>query len=280
MDSHIGKSIHLSRLMRPSTGRGVIVAASHPILTGPLPAQRTLDEVKQVFPTLYGADAVMTTPGTLPHVADLYRGRGAPGLVMHMDWMNWYRPFYRAGGPDAQEGTVVSIATVEELAAAGVDGLMTYLYLGHDDTRLERDEVERNARLARECDKWGLVLIIEPQPAQDRRDPHARDPQQMAFYSRVAAELGADIVKSDLPAGPTLADRLEGFHEVASTSTAPVMLAGGPMESDEETIALAKGSVDAGGAGLVFGRKIYQSPDPAAMIRALNAVVHGEDEPA
>ncbi len=278
MDSHLGKTIRMSRLIRPSTGRGIIVAASHPILTGPIDAQRTLAEVKEVFPKLRGADAVMTTPGTLPHVLSLYQGRNAPGLVMHMDWMNWYRPFYQAGGREAAEGTAVSIATVEELAQCGVDGLMSYLYLGHEDTRLERDEVERNARLARDCDRWGLALIIEPQPAQGGRDPDARAPEQMAFYARVAAEIGADIVKSDLPEGPTLNARIDGFGLVASSCTAPVMLAGGPMENDEQTMQLAAASVRAGGAGLVFGRKIYQSPDPAAMITALSDVVHGSPD--
>lgn len=275
MDSHIGKSIRLSRLLRPSTGRGIIVAASHPILMGPMVAQRTLAEVKSVFPKLFNADAVMTTPGNLRHVVDLYRGRNAPGLVIHMDWMNWDREFYRAFGKEASEGTAASVATVEDLVQAGADGLMTYLCLGHSDTRLERDEIERNARLARECARWGLALIIEPWAAQDRRDPNAWKAKQMAFYARVAAEIGADIVKSNLPSGSTLAERLDGFHEVASTSTAPVLLAGGPMESDEQTLALTKGSIDAGGAGLVFGRKIYQSPDPDALIGKLSAAVHG-----
>lgn len=274
MDSHLGKSIRLSRLLRPSTQRGIIVAASHPVLTGPLDAQRTLAEVQAVFPKLTSADAVMTTPGNLPHVIDIYRGRNAPGLVIHMDWMNWYREFYRAGGTQAPEGTAASIASLEDLVQSGVDGIMTYLFLGHSDTRLERDEIERNAKLARECARWGVALIIEPQPAQDRRDDSARDGKHMAFYARVAAELGADIVKSDLPDGVTLAERLDGFHEVASTCTAPVMLAGGPMESDDQTIALAKASIDAGGAGLVFGRKIYQSPDPAWLLAQLNRVVH------
>lgn len=276
MDSHLGKRIRLARLLRPATQRGIIVAASHPILTGPIAAQRTLQEVQSVFPKLTGADAVMTTPGNLPHVIDIYRGRNAPGLVIHMDWMNWYREFYRAGGLQP-EGTVASIATLEDLVQSGADGIMTYLYLGHSDTRLERDEIERNAKLARDCARWGVALIIEPQPAQDRRNPEARDGKHMAFYSRVAAELGADIVKSDLPDGVTLSERLDAFHEVASTSTAPVLLAGGPMESDEQTLALAQGSLEAGGAGLVFGRKIYQSPNPVALIAKLNKVIHGED---
>lgn len=276
MDSHLGKSIRLARLLRPATKRGLIVAASHPVLTGPIEAQRTLQEVQAVFPKLSGADAVMTTPGNLPHVIDIYRGRNTPGLVIHMDWMNWYREFYRAGGAEAPEGTVTSIANIEDLVQSGVDGIMTYLYLGHSDPRLERDEIERNAKLARDCARWGVSLIIEPQPAQDRRDPDARNGKRMAFYSRIAAELGADIVKSDLPEGATLVERLDGFHEVASCTTAPVLLAGGPMESDEQTLALAKGSIESGGAGLVFGRKIYQSPDPALLIAKLNKVIHGD----
>lgn len=274
MDSHIGKSIRLGRIMRPETGRGIVVASSHPVLFGPVPGLSTREEVVDTFSKLSGADAVMCSPGTLAHVVDLYRGRNSPGLVIHMDWMNSQRPFYPAGYPRA-EGTVVSLATVEELVQTGADGFMTYLYVGHEDPRLERDEIERNARLARECAKWGIVLIIEPQPAQDRRDPDARKPGQMAFYARVAADIGADIVKSDLPAGDTFEERIDGFGQVTSGSTVPVMLAGGPMQNDEQTFELASQSIKVGGAGLVFGRKIYQSPDPAAMLDKLAAVVHG-----
>lgn len=269
MDLQTGKSIRLSRLLRPTTGRGLVVAASHPILMGPIDGQRTLDEIRSLFPKLAHADAVMTTPGTLRHVVDVFRGRNAPALVIHMDWMNWYRPMYRAGGADASEGTAASISTAEELVASGVDGLMSYLYLGHRDTRLERDEVERNAKLVRECARWGLVLIIEPQPARDRVDAEARSPKAMAFYARVAAELGADIVKSDLPG------TIDGFFEVTSTCPAPVLLAGGPIEDDAATLKLAKDSLTAGGRGLVFGRKIYQSPDPARLISELNDIIHG-----
>lgn len=269
MDSQMGKNLRLSRLLRPSTGRGLIVAASHPILVGPIDAQRTMAEVRALYPKLAGADAIMTTPGTLKHVAEVFQGRNAPALVMHMDWMNWYRPLFRAGGPDAAEGTAASIATVEQFVELGADAMMSYLYLGHRDTRLERDEIERNAKLVRECARWGLVLIIEPQPARDRVDPEARTAEAMAFYARVAGELGADIVKSDLP---LLGD---GFAEVTAGCPAPVLLAGGPAQNDADTLALAKKSLDDGGSGLVFGRRIYQSADPAHLICALNGVIHG-----
>lgn len=187
MNSAQGKRIHLSRLIRPSSGRGIIIAASHPILYGPIAGQRKLEETRATFAKLCTADAVMTTQGTLRHVVDIFRGRDAPGLVMHMDWMNWDRPFRQAGGAQAAEGTCVSVATVEELVAAGVDGLMTYLYLGHSDTRLERDEIDRNARIARACEKWGLAMIIEPQPAQVGRDAQAFSAKHLTCYARIWA---------------------------------------------------------------------------------------------
>lgn len=275
MDSRTGKDVRLSRVLRPATSRGVVVATSHGVLTGPPGGQRTREEIDTLFAKLRAADAVMVAPGMLRRVEHLYLGRDSPGLVVELDWKSWNRPIYPPLVDGRSEGTCAPLARCEDLAAAGVDAVMTYLYVGHEDQRLERDEVERNARIARECERWGIGLIIEPRSAREGLEDHARAASTLAFYCRLAAEIGADIVKCVWPGSA------DAFSEVTSTCFAPVLLAGGPGEETPDAAArLAREAVDAGGSGVMFGRKIYRSPDPERTLAALLDAVHDEERSA
>lgn len=271
MDSHIGKRIRLGRVLSPEDGRTIVVATSHGVLTGPPGGQRTREEIARTFSQLRDADAVMVAPGMLRVVQDTFVGRDRPGVVVELDWKSWNRPVYTNLTDGRGEGTTASLASVEDLAASGVDAVMTYLYVGQMDSRLEREEIERNARIARECARWGIGLVIEPRSAREGQDEDATSTKVLSFYARLAAEIGADLVKVVWPSSGQ-----EGFAEVAETCFVPVVLAGGPGdETPEAASALARQAVDAGGAGVMFGRKVYRSPDPAATLRALREVVHG-----
>jgi class I fructose-bisphosphate aldolase len=222
-----------------------------------------------MFPKLRAADAVMVAPGMVRMVEDLYVGRDRPGLVIELDWKSWNRTIYQPLTDGRGEGAVMSLASVEDLAAAGVDGVMTYLYVGQLDGRLERSEVQRNAQLARECARWGIGFIVEPRSAREGLDPDAESGKVLSFYCRVAAEIGADIVKVIWPGDA------DALHEVAESCFVPVVLAGGPGdESAEGATALAVQAMRAGCAGLMFGRKIYQSEDPELTLQRLIEVVH------
>lgn len=79
--------------------------------------------------------------------------------------------------------------------------------------------------------------------------------------ARVAAELGADIVK---------AFYTENFDKVIENCPVPVILAGGPKGSD--IIDIAKSALDAGAKGFAFGRNIFQSSEPIEIIRRLDGL--------
>jgi DhnA family fructose-bisphosphate aldolase class Ia len=79
--------------------------------------------------------------------------------------------------------------------------------------------------------------------------------------ARIAAELGADVVK---------AFYVEGFDRVVSSCPAPVILAGGPK--DRDIVEVARTALGAGAKGLAFGRNIFQHPRPAEIVAALDAL--------
>lgn len=271
MDARTGKKIRLGRILNPNSGRTIVVAASHGVLTGAPSGLRTVPEMLRVFDQLGGANGIMVAPGSVPHIEQTFVGRERPSLVVHVDWKSHGRPLLTPGEAGISEGTIASLATIEEVSAAGADAVMSYLYVGHNDNDLERREIERNARLAADCARLGIVLIIEPRAVLDYKDDsYVSNAELLAWYCRLSAEIGADIVKCIWP-GST-----EAYAEVVARTTVPVVLAGGSAGDDRilETMTLARSTVVAGGAGVMFGRRIYSSASPAAVLAGLRRVIH------
>jgi class I fructose-bisphosphate aldolase len=270
MDSRTGKKIRLGRLLDPTTHRGVVVAASHGVMSGPPSGLKTKAEITDVFTKVGEADGVMVSPGMIPLTEEFFVGRGRPGFVLHLDWKNHGRRIYTPGEDGRSEGVLAQLATMEEVAASGIDAVMTYLYLGQRDSTLERAEIERNARIVRDAERLGLAVIIEPRSALEAEGGDAFSTEVLSLYCRISADIGADIVKVIWNGS------VENFAPVAETCYAPILVAGGPGgESPEETYQLAADSIEAGAAGVMFGRRVFRAGDPAAVLRGLKQVVHG-----
>jgi CheY-like chemotaxis protein len=82
----------------------------------------------------------------------------------------------------------------------------------------------------------------------------------------IGFEYGADAVK--------VLCSSKDFDKVVKAVPVPVVMAGGPKTASLEDI--VKYSVECGGKGCAIGRNVYGSEDPAARIKALRAIVHGE----
>lgn len=266
MDARTGKKIRRGRLFDSRSGRSLIVAYSHGVLTGPAPGLRTLAEMSHVTAAIHRADGLMVTPGLLEALEEAFIGRDRPSLVVHMDWQNFSRNVlpYR-------EGVSEAMATVEEVVAAGADAIMTYLFVGQEDPRDEQAEVRRNAQLARACERMGLILIIEPRSAREKKvSGDKNDLAIMSLYTRMSAEIGADIIKCIYPGSR------EAMEEIVAGCPAPVLVAGGARkESVRDSLQEAADSIAAGAAGLIYGRNIYQASDPARALDAFRGIVHG-----
>ncbi|MCX7027051.1 MAG: hypothetical protein NT061_06155 [Spirochaetes bacterium] len=80
--------------------------------------------------------------------------------------------------------------------------------------------------------------------------------------ARVAAELGADIVK---------AFYVDGFDKVTAACPVPVILAGGPKDRDITSV--AKQALSEGARGFAFGRNIFQAENPEAVVEKLGKIL-------
>ena len=155
----------------------------------------------------------------------------------------------------------------------GADAVISY---GFPGIEVDAATLKIIGELAAESDKYGLVSIAEMHacPSPGVKDPY--DVEVIASESRIASEFGADIVKTDYSGSA------ESFRYVTSACPAPIIIAGGSKcDTPRDTFVMLQGALDAGGAGCVFGRQIWQDACPYAMTRALVAQIHdnvGVDE--
>lgn len=266
MDSRTGKKIRMARFFNQQSQNTLLVAYSHGVIMGPLPGMMSLAEMERACDEMSAVDGLMVAPGMLPQLEQYFIGRDKPALMCHMDYQSYVRDVL----PYNQGGTV-ELATVEQALASGADGIMTYLYVGHPESEIEKLEIQRNARLARECERLGMVFMVEALSARLREYPeHRADVKIQALGCRIAAELGADIVKAFYPGS------LENVTEMARTCPVPLLLAGGAKAANpEEAYSNAGDAIKAGARGLVFGRNIFEADDVPAAVHRYRQIVHG-----
>jgi fructose-bisphosphate aldolase, class I len=240
------------------TQRQLVVAMDHGRAMGAVKGLedpgRVIDAVLEV-----GVDAIMTSFGTVKRHRDALIGQ-VP-VILRLD-----------GGPshyreDWLRSTRWSLLhTVEDARALGADGVCTMVFLGSE---VELETLEITAEVAGECLADGLPLMVEALPCPGERIPDPNDADAMASACRIGFEHGADVLKTYATGGA------ESFRKVIESCPAPVLIAGGPkMDSERALLQTVRDTLNAGGMGVVFGRNIWQSRNPAAMVRALRHLVH------
>jgi fructose-bisphosphate aldolase, class I len=258
-----GKLLRLHRILDRATGKGVVVAFDHGSMLGPIPGISPPRARVAMF-LEGGADAILMSPGVLRASEDLLVGKRT-GIIVRLDWTNMWRDPKLLG---FDEGRSCAIGSVEDAVRWGADAVLTYMFVGLGDAASEAEEVHRNAEVNRACERLGIVHIIESM-ARGSRVMRPNSKEFVALHTRIAGELGADLIKTDF------LDQEADTAEIVATSLVPVLLAGGPKMSESNALGIIERSVRAGAAGIVFGRNVFQASDPVAFLREARRVVHG-----
>jgi putative autoinducer-2 (AI-2) aldolase len=246
-----GKQNRLSRILNPKTGRGLIVAIDHGMALGPMTG---IEKPGVVFDMLEPyTDAWLMTKGIFTHV---YQPHGDRGIILRASGGA------TIAGPDiTAEGPT---ASVEELVSLSADAIAVSAYIGSEN---EHETLRHMAGAAGCCHRWGVPLVGVIGVGKDKEKAH--DPKFIALGARVAAEHGADIVKTYYTA--------KDFDKVTGGCPVPIAIAGGPKcETDEDTLAMIRGALDGGAAGIVMGRNIWQSQRPVALMKIVRAMIHAD----
>lgn len=251
-----GKKLRLGRIFKDD-GRALIFAMDHGLVRG---AAKGLERPRELIASVIkgGADAMLTSPGIVAHCGDIIKGKLA--IILRIDGGTTIYRKNPSIGP-------LPIRSVEEALRMGADAVGVMGTIGTD---FERDTLLTIAQAAEECSKWGMLLMAEMVSRKDDFKDHVTE--QVKAISRIGAELGADFIKTPYTGSA------DSFREVVSTCLVPVVILGGAMEAektDESILRAAYGAIQAGGAGVAFGRNIWQHPRPEAITRAVASIVHG-----
>jgi DhnA family fructose-bisphosphate aldolase class Ia len=264
MSTEIGKLIRLRRILAPETGKAVVVAFDHGLSVGTVAGLEAPRQRLGLFHDA-GVDAVLVTPGLLRQFGEVLAGSHV-GIIVRLDWTNMWRGAETLG---FDEGRGCAIAAVEDAVRWGADAVITFMFLGLNDAAAEAAEVRRNAEVNRACERLGIVHIVESM-ARGKRVIQANTRELVALHTRIAGELGADLIKTDL-----LASEAE-TAQVVSASLVPVLFAGGAKMDEHRLLETVASLMRAGAAGVIFGRNVFQSADPVSLLASIRRLVHSQ----
>ena len=241
-----GMKNRLAQLIQPD-GRCFFLPIDHGYFQGPTSCLEKPGET--IKPLLPYCDALFVTRGVLRSCVDPI---GSKPIILRV-----------SGGTSvigkdlADERITTSIDEIMRLNAAAV-GMS--IFVGSDH---ERESLTGLAKLVNQCENYGIPVMAVTAVGKELEK---RDARYLALSCRIAAELGARVVKTYW---------CENFEKVVMGCPVPVVMAGGPKcETEREVMEFVYDGIRRGAIGLNLGRNVWQHPHPVAMIRALRAIIH------
>ncbi len=233
-------------------GHCLFLPVDHGYFQGPT---RKLEEPrKTIEPLLPYADALFITRGVLRSSVDpdnskpiILRMSGGTSMV---------------GKDLANEGITTSI---EEAIRLNVAAMGLSIFVGTD---YEHDSLLNLAKLVNEGERYGIPVMAVTAVGKELEK---RDARFLALSSRIAAELGARVVKTYW---------CKDFEKVVRGCPVPIVMAGGPqVDTELEVFEFVHDGIQKGAIGVNLGRNIWQNDFPVAMITAIRAIIHEKASP-
>lgn len=179
---------------------------------------------------------------------------------------------------------------VEDAYKLGASGIGYTLYYGSDR---QDEDLPQLAEVRQECEKYGLPLIVWAYPRGKAMDEKggAKTSYALESAARLAVEMGATIVKSNIPSDPedgfienkSIPKEFRDFEKemlekteeerklirtrrvVEAAAGIPVLFSGGGKKSTDEVVANTKLAKEAGAFGLIYGRNMWKRPKEEAV---------------
>ena len=247
--TEIGKRIRLERIFNRKTGRTVIAPMDHGVSSGPIKGIINMDETVESI-SQGGANAILMHKGI---VGLGHRGYGKDiGLIVHLSASTSLSP---------DPNNKVTVTSVEKAIQLGADAVSVHVNIGSET---EPEMLMELGEISETCSYWGIPLLAMMYP-RGQKVENEHDVEMVKHAARVGSELGVDIVKTNYTGDP------DSFKEVVDGALVPVVIAGGPkVDTDRELLEMVRG------AGVAFGRNLFQAENPGKITRAIAEVVHND----
>ena len=240
-----GLKNRFSKIIRPEDGRCVMLAVDHGYFLGP--TEKLENPKETIKPLLSHADSIMLTRGILRtsvspenNVPIVLRVSGGSSII----------------GEDLSNETIVT--SIDEAIKLNASCLALSIFVG---SKYESQTLTNLAKLVDEGQRFDIPVLAVTAVGKEM----ARDARYLALACRIAAELGAHIVKTYY---------CKDFTKVVESCPIPIIIAGGKKISEKEALQLTFDAINDGASGVDMGRNIWQSDHPTAMIKAVKSIVH------
>jgi len=240
-----GMKNRLSKIIKPSNSRCVMLAVDHGYFLGP--TERLENPRETIGPLLNYADSLMLTRGVLrtsvipeSNTPIVLRVSGGSSII----------------GEDLSKETIVT--SIEEAIKLNASCLALSIFVG---SKYEFQTLKNLSKLVNEGEKYGIPVLAVTAVGKEM----ARDSRYLGLACRIAAELGAHVVKTY---------HCPDFNKVVEGCPVPVIIAGGKKLAEREALQLTFDALEDGASGVDMGRNIWQSDNPVAMLKAVRAIVH------
>jgi putative autoinducer-2 (AI-2) aldolase len=242
-----GMKNRLSRLIQ-ADGKALFLPIDHGYFQGPTHKLEKPGET--IKPLLQYADAIMLTRGVLRNCVDpaiqkpiILRVSGGASVV----------------GEDLANEAIIT--SVEEIIRLNASAVSMSVFVG---SKYEHQSLTNLANLVDACEDYGIPVMAVTAVG---RELEKRTARYLALCCRIAAELGARVVKTYYCE--------DGFEKVVEGCPVPVVIAGGPkVDSQLEVFKFVYDGIQKGAVGVNLGRNIWQTEHPVAAIRAIRAIIH------
>lgn len=199
----------------------------------------------------------------LPYCDALFVTRGV--LRSCVDPINSKPIILRASGGTSMAGkdlaNEVLTTSIEEIVRLNVSAVGISIFVGSD---YEKETLSNLAELVNKCENYGIPVMAVTAVGKEMERREAR---YLALACRIAAELGAKVVKTYWCE--------KDFDKVVEGCPVPVVVAGGPKcKTELDVLEFVYDGMQKGAIGITLGRNVWQNPHPVAMAKALRAIVH------
>ena len=243
-----GLQVRLSRILRG--GRMLCIPMDHGISNGPIPGLEDPSLIiRECAPA--GLTSVIINKGILKSLDTV----PSVGVLVH---------FSSSTSRSLSPNRKMLTGSVEEAVRMGADGVSLHINIGG---REEPEMLRDLGMVAERCQNWGMPLLAMMYPrGENVANPH--DPEIVAHAARIGAECGADIVKT------VYTGDVDSFAGIVRSTPVPVVVAGGPkVESDADLLRMTQEVMEAGAAGVTYGRNVFAHRNPPAITRALARII-------
>jgi putative autoinducer-2 (AI-2) aldolase len=246
-----GMKNRLSQIIKPD-GKCFFLPIDHGYFLGPTSCLERPGET--IKPLLSYADALFVTRGVLRNAVDpakskpvILRVSGGTSVI---------------GDDLANEELTTSIEEIIRLNVAAV-GISVFV-----GSKYEKQTLTNLSALVDECENYGIPVMAVTAVGKELAK---RDARYLSLCCRIAAELGARVVKTYW---------CEDFDKVTNGCPVPIVIAGGPKcKTELEVFNFVHDGIQKGAIGVNLGRNVWQHKYPVAMMKALHAVIHKKATP-